>query len=133
MIGVGPSPNGEFHPEAVQQMKGAGTWLKVNGEAIYATRPLEDLSSSEDDTVRYTRSKDQRFVYAILTNWPGTRVTLKSVRPKPNSKITFLGSNASMPWSLASDRGVTVTLPENLQQASNRVCKYAWSLKIETF
>ena len=132
MIGVGPSPNGEFHPEAVQQMKGAGAWLRVNGEAIYATRPLEDLRSSQDDTVRYTRSKDQRFVYAILTDWPGTRVTLKSVRPKPNSKIIFLGSNATIPWNLASGRGVTVTLPENLQQASNRVCKYAWSLKIET-
>ena len=37
-IGVGPSAHGEFHPEAIRQMKGAGAWLKVNGEAIYATR-----------------------------------------------------------------------------------------------
>src|SRR5215469_14561822 len=41
MIGVGPSPRGEFHPEAIRQMRGAGKWLQVNGEAIYATRPRE--------------------------------------------------------------------------------------------
>src|ERR1039457_1199030 len=34
MVGVGPSAHGEFHPEAIRQMKGAGAWLKVNGEAI---------------------------------------------------------------------------------------------------
>jgi threonine dehydrogenase-like Zn-dependent dehydrogenase len=42
IVGVGPSAQGEFHPEAVRQMKGAGVWLQVNGEAIYATRPRED-------------------------------------------------------------------------------------------
>jgi D-alanyl-D-alanine carboxypeptidase len=41
MIGVGPSSHGEFHPEAIRQMKAAGAWLKVNGEAIYATRARE--------------------------------------------------------------------------------------------
>ncbi len=59
-IGVGPSPLGEFHPEAVRQMKGAGAWLKVNGEAIYATRPREGDNWSEGDAIRYTRSKDHR-------------------------------------------------------------------------
>ena len=41
MIGVGPSAHGEFHPEAIRQMKATGDWLKVNGEAIYATRPRD--------------------------------------------------------------------------------------------
>ena len=53
MIGVGPSAHGEFHPEAIRQMKGAGAWLKVNGEAIYATRPREGTLWSEGETVRY--------------------------------------------------------------------------------
>lgn len=74
-VGVGPDAHGEFHPEAVRQMKGAGTWLKVNGEAIYGTRPRTGTLWSEGETVRYTRSKDRRFVYAILTQWPGTTHT----------------------------------------------------------
>ena len=131
MIGVGPSARGEFHPEAVRQMKAAGAWLKVNGEAIYATRPREGSRWSEGDTVRYTRSKDRRFVYALLTQWPGAQVTLKSVRPKPNSQVILPGSNKLLPWKFDSDRGTTIRFPEELQQASNRPCEYAWSLKIE--
>ncbi|MGH9616975.1 MAG: alpha-L-fucosidase [Acidobacteriaceae bacterium] len=130
MVGVGPSANGQFHPEAIRQMKNAGAWLKVNGEAIYATRPRDDNRWSEGDTVRYTRSKDRRFVYAILTEWPGTRITLKSVRPRPNSELTLLGSNAVLPWKFESDQGTVIELPENLQQSHNRPCEYAWSLKI---
>jgi alpha-L-fucosidase len=131
MIGVGPSAHGEFHPEAIRQMKGTGAWLKVNGEAIYATRPREGTNWSEGDSVRYTRSKDQRFVYAILTQWPGTQMTLKSVQPKRGSTVTLLGSNAVLPWSFDSSKGTTIALPESLQQMSNRPCDFAWSLKIE--
>lgn len=130
-IGVGPSAHGEFHPEALRQMRGTGAWLKVNDEAIYATRPREGALWSEGDTVRYTRSKDHRFVYAILTEWPGTQILLKTVRPKAGSKVTLLGSHEELAWKFDSTQGVIVTLPENLQQADNRPCEYAWSLKFE--
>ena len=130
-IGIGPNAHGEFHPEAIRQMKGAGTWLKVNGEAIYATRPREGKLWAEGETVRYTRSKDRRFVYAILTEWPGTQVVLKAVRPKAGSKVTLLGSHQTLPWKFDSAQGTIITLPENLQQAGNRPCDYAWSLKFE--
>jgi alpha-L-fucosidase len=131
MIGVGPSAHGEFHPEAIRQMKGAGAWLKVNGEAIYSTRPREGALWSEGDSIRYTRTKDRRFVYAMVTQWPGAQLTLASVRPKDGSRVTLLGSDAALPWSFDSARGTTIQLPENLQQAGNRPCDYAWSLKIE--
>lgn len=131
-IGVGPSAHGEFHPEAIRQMKGTGEWLKVNGEAIYATRARAGERWSEGDTVRYTRSKDRRFVYAILTEWPGAKITLKSVRPREGSSVTLLGSASKLSWSFDSGQGTTIRLPENMQQATNRPCDYAWSLKFET-
>jgi len=130
-IGVGPSPLGEFHPEAIRQMKATGAWLRVNGEAIYATRSREGSLWSEGETIRYTRSKDERFVYAIFTEWPGKQARLKSVRPKEGSRVTLLGSNAELRWNFDSTQGTTITLPENLQQASNRPCDYAWSLRFE--
>ncbi len=70
-------------------------------------------------------------VYAILTEWPGTQVVLKTVRPVTSSSIRLLGSDATLPWSFSADRGTTIQLPENLQQQSNRPCEYAWTLKIE--
>lgn len=130
-VGVGPSAFGEFHPEAIRQMREAGQWLRVNGEAIYATRPREGAKWGEGEAIRYTRSKDRRFVYAILTSWPGAQVTLKTVRPKAGSIITLLGSKTPLQWWFDSARGTTIALPENMQQASNRPCSYAWSLKIE--
>ena len=130
-VGVGPNALGEFHPEAIRQMKGAGTWLKVNGEAIYATRPRQGSLWSDGETVRYTRSKDSRFIYAILMDWPGTQVVLKSVQPKAGSKVDLLGTHASLPWKFDSARGAVITLPENLQEASNRPCDFAWSLRVE--
>jgi alpha-L-fucosidase len=131
MIGVGPSAQGEFHPEAIRQMKDAGAWLKVNGEAIYATRAREGSLWSEGDAVRYTRSKDRRYVYAILTEWPGTRVVLKTVRPKEGSSVALLGATAELPWKFDSASGTTITFPEELQQSHNRPCEHAWTLKFE--
>ncbi len=131
MIGVGPSAHGEFHPEAIRQMKGAGAWLKINGEAIYATSARQGALWSEGETVRYTRSKDRRFVYAIITEWPGTRVTLKTVRPKDGSRVTLLGATTELHWKFDSTVGTTIKIPENLQQPTNRPCDHAWTLKIE--
>ena len=131
MIGVGPSAHGEFHPEAIRQMKGVGAWLKVNGEAIYATRAREGMLWLEGETVRYTRTKDRRHVYAILAEWPGTQVTLKTIKPREGSRVTLVGSQAQLHWKFDSARGTTIALPENLQQASNRPCEHAWALKIE--
>lgn len=131
MVGVGPSPMGEFHPEAVRQMKATGTWLRVNGEAIYATRPREGERWGEGDSVRFTRSKDRRFVFAILTDWPGTEIVLKNVRPKEKSRIALMGVERPLEWKFDSSRGTVISIPQNLQSEANRPCAYAWTLKIE--
>jgi alpha-L-fucosidase len=131
MIGVGPSAAGEFHPEAVSQMKAAGQWLKVNGEAIFATRARDGDAWSESGNVFYTRSKDGRFVYAILTSWPGAEVSLGRVRAKSGSQVNLLGLAKSLEWQPSETKGMTVRFPENLQQPANRPCDYAWTLKIE--
>lgn len=131
MVGVGPSAHGEFHPEALRQMKETGAWLKVNGEAIYATRPRAGTLWSEAENVRFTRTKDQRHVYVILTEWPGQNVTLTTARPKAGTKITLLGAHLQLPWTFDSAKGTTITLPENMQQATNRPCDHAWTLKME--
>ncbi len=39
LLNVGPKYDGTFHPDAVKILKEIGDWLKVNGEAIFETRP----------------------------------------------------------------------------------------------
>ena len=59
MPAIGPDADGKFDPEAVREFEHTGEWLKINGEAIYATRPREGSLWREGDDIRFTRSKDQ--------------------------------------------------------------------------
>ncbi len=38
LLNVGPKPDGTFPAPIVERLKGIGRWMKVNGEAIYATK-----------------------------------------------------------------------------------------------
>lgn len=41
LLNVGPYADGSFHPDAVAQLEKIGGWLRLNGEAIYGTRPFK--------------------------------------------------------------------------------------------
>ncbi len=41
LLNVGPYADGSFHTDALAQLYKIGDWLKVNGEAIFGTRPFE--------------------------------------------------------------------------------------------
>lgn len=38
-LNVAPGPDGRIGQTAIERIKGIGSWLKINGEAIYGTRP----------------------------------------------------------------------------------------------
>jgi alpha-L-fucosidase len=130
MIGVGPDLNGRFDPKVIQAIKEAGAWLKINGEAIYATRPREGALWKEGDAIRYTRTKDNQTIYAISRGWPGQALRLHTVEPKPGSEIFLLGWSKPLQWKHDQSAGLEVALPEELQDETKRPCKVAWSFKI---
>ena len=132
MVGVGPSAEGEFHPEAQRQLRAAGDWLKINGEGIYGTRPRDGTLWSEGEMIRYTRSKDRRWVYAFSLQWPGKQLLLTSVMPRAGSEIHLLGYREPSRWNYDGSRGLTISLPDNLQDANHQPGRYAWTFKIET-
>src|SRR6266540_9608 len=109
MIGIGPDENGQFHPRAVQILEAAGDWLKVNGEAIYATRPCEAWHEGQD--IYFTRSKDASFVYAICLKWPGRRLHLHSIVPTEGMQVHLLGMEEALDWCAVED-GIAVLMPE---------------------
>jgi len=126
-LGFGPSPYGTFDEGAVQLMNKIGTWLQVNGKAIYDTRAREVYR--EGEFIRFTRSKNNTVVYAICTEWPGEQLVLHSVRAQDNSKIFLLGSIVSLAWH-QDDAGLVIEVPEQLQEPKNRPCDYAYTFKI---
>jgi alpha-L-fucosidase len=100
---------GNLDPQCIQIAQDIGAWLKVNGEAVYASRPFE--VSSEGSTVAYTRNNGN--VYATLFNWNGGAISLPSLKSGGAtigtvSKVEMLGSTVAMTFS-QTGQGLTVT------------------------
>ncbi len=99
---------GNLDPQCTQIAQDIGAWLKVNGEAVYASRPFE---VSGDSTVLYTRNNGN--VYATLLGWNGGAVTLPALKTGGAtlgkvSKVELLGSTVAMTFTQGS-QGLTVT------------------------
>jgi alpha-L-fucosidase len=131
MVGVGPDENGKFHPTASEQMRQAGKWLKVNGEGIYATRAREGELWKEGDFIRYTRSKDNKTVYAHSYKWPEGKLVLNTVKPKPGSKIYMIGNKLPLAWTINAKKQLEITVPQSLLKSVEKDQQLAYSFKIE--
>jgi alpha-L-fucosidase len=129
-VGIGPDATGRFHPAAIEQLKQTGGWLRVCGEGIYATRPREDAYWREGESIRFTRTKDNRTVYCFALNWPGKSLVLRSVKPKPGSEIRMFGYPEPVKWKFDRAAGLAIEIPEALQSEDRRPTPYAWGWKI---
>jgi alpha-L-fucosidase len=129
MVGIGPDGNGRFHPKAIEALDYAGAWLRVNGEAIYATRPWTRWGEGEN--IRFTRSKNGNTVYAIALRWPGKTLALESIAPKEGLIVHALGHDAPLKWHKNKKNGIRVVLPAEWKDENKRPCKQAYAFKFE--
>lgn len=74
LINVGPTQNGLIQPLFVERLQGLGSWLKINGEAIYGSNPWIHQNDTKTPDVWYTSqlkpSNEETVVYAIILNYP---------------------------------------------------------------
>ncbi|MGA2544399.1 MAG: alpha-L-fucosidase [Verrucomicrobiota bacterium] len=110
LLNISLHGRGDLDPQAIQICKDVGAWLKVNGEAIYASRPFE-VSEENSGSVCYTRNNGN--IYATLLNWDGGPITLKDLRAGGAtlgkvSKVELLGSDVPLTF-VQDNEGLTVT------------------------
>lgn len=145
-LNVGPKKDGSFATQTIEQLESIGDWLRVNGEAIYATRPFtifgEGPTNQTTDRVTYPSQivpfthEDIRFtqkgnnVYAIFLGWPyAGKVSISSFSSNGHirsaiKRISLLGNDASLDYTQDST-ALTVSLP------TEKPCMHAYALKIE--
>ena len=146
LLNVGPRSDGTI-PEDVQSiLLDVGAWLKVNGEAIYGTRPWKVCcegptkvvaGSFHDTAIQHYTAEDFRFtekngtLYAIELGRPANHVAIvHTLKPamlrneKQIQSIQLLGSEGNLSFEQLPD-GLHVRLPE--QPAG----KHAYAIRID--
>jgi alpha-L-fucosidase len=99
----------------VTRLRAIGSWLGVNGAAIFGTRPwTRSAGVTADGTpVRFTASRDGRTVYAtVLGALPAGSVTVLDVGAPP-AAVHLLGTPASLEWTVSGD-DLQIELPLDL-------------------
>lgn len=69
LLNVGPKPDGTFPQESVDRLKQIGAWLKVNGEAIYATK-ASPIAALPWGRVTRKETATTTTLYFSVFDWP---------------------------------------------------------------
>ena len=138
LLDIGPTADGRIPVIMEERLIQIGDWLKVNGEAIYGTRPwkrtrqwsagaVPELKQSQfmsryeiDDYVSkpkpgqavietfFTAKGDT--VYAIIPGHPGRRFVVKDIATSPDTTVTLLGAGP-LQWK-PNGPGIEVEIPD---------------------
>jgi alpha-L-fucosidase len=128
LLVISPDASGRLPDIQKDRMLDLGKYLKVNGEAIYGTRPWE--RTHEGENMYFTRSKDGKYLYVHCTEWTGSTVKINGVTPAKGSKVTMLGSTAPLKWENV-EGGVKVVSASNFDAVRNRTSDHAVVFKVQ--
>ena len=129
LLNIGPGPEGDWDPVAYQRLLDIGAWMKINGEAIHGSKPLAPY---EAGNIHFTQSEDGKTQYAFYLAETDNLtlpqdVVIKNFTISAGSKITLLGTGATLKWK--EENGVVVINVPSLVQAKWKG-KYAAVFKI---
>ncbi len=152
---IGPDADGTIPIVMEERLAQIGSWLKINGEAIYGTRPFtaaKQWSVGEVPKVEYNKEFETAYdvakltekpaagkasieafftakgtdVYAVLPRWPGRRFTVKDAAALQPKSVTLLGGSAQLRFT-KSGGAIDIELPDLPEELLGQP---AWVLKI---
>ena len=153
LLDIGPAADGTIPVIMEERLSQIGSWLKINGEAIYGTKPwkstrqwspgevpktnydaefnhaydlskLMEKSEAGKASIEAIFTAKENDLFAILPRWPGSDFQLRETIPVKT--VNLLGYTTPLRFK-SSDHVVSVSLPnlpENLLQQSAWVLKF---------
>lgn len=127
LLNIGPKADGTIPEREREMLREIGDWLRVNGDAIYDTRPWKvfgegptevpegaftdtNRSAFTAEDIRFTRKGDRLF--AILLSWPESECRIRSLASSVGNvnSVGLLGGPAGLTFR-QTDEGLFVTMP----------------------
>ena len=144
LLNIAPRPDGTIPEEQEKILLDIGEWLKMNGEAIYGSRPWKVYGEGPTQFLEgeFTEKKPQTFtgqdirfttrgetLYAIVLDWPGEELVIRSLSTNLRlyegevGEVQLVGSDEPIEW-IRDEIGLRVKMPKN------KPCNYAFTLRI---
>lgn len=127
-LNVGPTAEGRIPVIMQQRLHDIGTWLKVNGNAIYGTSIWNGKPAKENDNSKRFYTVNKNTLYVINTEWVNTPFVVTGL--KSAGKVSLLGSDVKVKSSFENGK-LTIFPPQITPE--NNPSNYAWAYSIENF
>jgi alpha-L-fucosidase len=148
ILNVPGRPDGTIDSKEAAILDRITSWMEVNGEAIYETRPWkisgegpnmvkagsfqgESVNKLGEKDIRFTRNKTNTVIYAIALGWPTEPILIQSLgsssptSPGKIAQVQLLGTGAKLDW-IQQSQALRVELPKNYRPEVD----YAAAMKV---
>ena len=131
LLNVGPTNLGEFPQESIDILAKMGQWMKINGEAVYATK-ASPWGLFEWGRCTKKKTKEGTTLYFSVFEWPADgKLEISNFKNKISS-AKLLADGKKLKTSVSKDGLLTIVLPSKAPDPIASVIKVIVTGKVVT-